>query len=324
MVLLSIPAIQTALGSYATGKINDVYGTDIKIEKAGLQFNGDVELKSILIKDHFEAPMISVSELNTSVLNFAKMVNNELVFGDIDLYNLFFHIKTYKGESDTNLDIFVDKFDNQNPREYVAKFSLSSSSLNIYSSVFRLTDENKDSPVVLNFTDLNILATDFLISGPDIDANIKRLSFIDSRGLALKNIETVFSYTPTKMLFSDLGIRTDSSLVSGKLQFDYQREDLNSFSDKVIISGFFENSSLDLGEFNLLYDEFGDNQKAQLNTTFSGTLKDLKFEEFNLKTNSNTSIIGRFHVNELFDSSSGGFLLDGEFDAISSSYEELT
>tara|TARA_B110000208_G_scaffold42682_1_gene56453 strand:+ start:278 stop:4636 length:4359 start_codon:yes stop_codon:yes gene_type:complete len=324
VVLLSIPAIQTALGSYATGKINDVYGTDIKIEKAGLQFNGDVELKSILIKDHFEAPMISVSELNTSVLNFAKMVNNELVFGDIDLYNLFFHIKTYKGESDTNLDIFVDKFDNQNPREYVAKFSLSSSSLNIYSSVFRLTDENKDSPVVLNFTDLNILATDFLISGPDIDANIKRLSFIDSRGLALKNIETVFSYTPTKMLFSDLGIRTDSSLVSGKLQFDYQREDLNSFSDKVIISGFFENSSLDLGEFNLLYDEFGDNQKAQLNTTFSGTLKDLKFEEFNLKTNSNTSIIGRFHVNELFDSSSGGFLLDGEFDAISSSYEELT
>ena len=324
MVLLSIPAIQTALGSYATGKINDVYGTDIKIEKAGLQFDGDVELKSILIKDHFEAPMISVSELNTSVLNFAKMVNNELVFGDIDLYNLFFHIKTYKGESDTNLDIFVDKFDNQNPREYVAKFSLSSSSLNIYSSVFRLTDENKDSPVVLNFTDLNILATDFLISGPDIDANIKRLSFIDSRGLALKNIETVFSYTPTKMLFSDLGIRTDSSLVSGKLQFDYQREDLNSFSDKVIISGFFENSSLDLGEFNLLYDEFGDNQKAQLNTTFSGTLKDLQFEEFNLKTNSNTSIIGRFHVNELFDSSSGGFLLDGEFDAISSSYEELT
>lgn len=186
MVLLSIPAIQTALGSYATGKINDVYGTDIKIEKAGLQFNGDVELKSILIKDHFEAPMISVSELNTSVLNFAKMVNNELVFGDIDLYNLFFHVKTYKGESDTNLDIFVDKFDTQNPRKYVAKFLLSSSRLNINSSVFRLTDENKDSPVVLNFTDLNILATDFLISGPDIDANIKRLSFIDSRGLALK------------------------------------------------------------------------------------------------------------------------------------------
>ena len=323
-MLFSIPAIQTSLGSYATGKINEAYGTDIEIEKAGLQFNGDVELKSILIKDHFEAPMISVSKLNTSVLSFAKMINNELVFGDIDLYNLFFHIKTYKGESDTNLDIFVDKFDKQNPPEKAGLFMLSSSSLNIKNSVFRLTDENKDSPIVLDFTDLTVLATDFLISGVDIDANFKRLSFIDSRGIALRNIETVFSYTPTQMSFSDLGIETESSLISGNLQFDYQREDLNSFSEKVFISGFFKNSSLDLGEFNLLYDEFGVNQKVQLNTAFSGTLKDLQFEQFNLKTNSNTSIIGEFHINELFESSSDSFLLDGQFDEISSSYEELT
>jgi len=323
-VLFSIPAIQTSLGSYATGKINEAYGTDIEIEKAGLQFNGDVELKSILIKDHFEAPMISVSKLNTSVLSFVKMINNELVFGDIDLYNLFFHIKTYKGESDTNLDIFVDKFDKQNPPEKAGLFMLSSSSLNIKNSVFRLTDENKDSPIVLDFTDLTVLATDFLISGVDIDANFKRLSFIDSRGIALRNIETVFSYTPTQMSFSDLGIETESSLISGNLQFDYQREDLNSFSEKVFISGFFKNSSLDLGEFNLLYDEFGVNQKVQLNTAFSGTLKDLQFEQFNLKTNSNTSIIGEFHINELFESSSDSFLLDGQFDEISSSYEELT
>jgi len=324
VVLFSIPAIQTSLGSYATGKINEAYGTDIEIEKAGLQFNGDVELKSILIKDHFEAPMISVSKLNTSVLSFVKMINNELVFGDIDLYNLFFHIKTYKGESDTNLDIFVDKFDKQNPPEKAGLFMLSSSSLNIKNSVFRLTDENKDSPIVLDFTDLTVLATDFLISGVDIDANFKRLSFIDSRGIALRNIETVFSYTPTQMSFSDLGIETESSLISGNLQFDYQREDLNSFSEKVFISGFFKNSSLDLGEFNLLYDEFGVNQKVQLNTAFSGTLKDLQFEQFNLKTNSNTSIIGEFHINELFESSSDSFLLDGQFDEISSSYEELT
>ena len=123
---LSIPAIQTSLGSYATGKINEAYGTDIKIEKVGLQFNGDVELKTILIKDHFGATMISVSELNTSVLSFAKIANNELEFGDIDLHNLFFHIKTYEGEGDTSLDVFADKFDRQNPIEKANKFLLSS------------------------------------------------------------------------------------------------------------------------------------------------------------------------------------------------------
>ena len=133
--LLSIPSIQTSLGSYATGKINKSYGTDIKIEKVGLRFNGDVELKSILIKDHFEVSMISVSKLNTSILNFTKIINNQLVFGDIKLDSLFFHIKTYKGESESNLDVFVNKFDRQNPREHASQFLLSSSNLDTCTSV---------------------------------------------------------------------------------------------------------------------------------------------------------------------------------------------
>lgn len=320
---LSVPAIQTSLGSYATGKINKVYGTDIKIEKVGLQFNGDVEFKNILISDHFEATMISVSKLNTSVLSFAKIANNELQFGDIDLYDLFFHIKTYKGEGDNNLDVFVDKFDEQNSIEKASKFFLSSSSLNIYNSSFRLTDQNKESPEVLDFKDLNILASDFLIYGSDINTKIKRLSFKDSRGVVLKNLQTDFSYTPIKMVFSDLQIQTLSSLVKGQIQFDYQREDLKSFSEKVQVSGSLKNSILDLEEFNVLYDEFGANQRVEFSTLFSGTLENLLFDEFNLNSSRNTSIIGKLHFSNLFASKSKDFSLDVDFKKISSNYEEL-
>ena len=322
--LLSIPSIQTSLGSYATEKINKSYGTDIKIEKVGLRFNGDVELKSILIKDHFEVSMISVSKLNTSILNFTKIINNQLVFGDIKLDSLFFHIKTYKGESESNLDVFVNKFDRQNPREHASQFLLSSSNLDIKNSIFRITDENKDSPAVLDFTELTLLAKGFLISGANVGASIKRFSFVDSRGLRMKNIETVFRYTPTQMLFSDLLLETNTSSVSGNLRFDYQRKDLRSFSDKVNISGSLKNSSINLEEFNFLYNEFGANQKVQLNTTFSGTLNDLQFNNFNLKTVNNTLIIGAFHTNDLFKSSSTVFSFNGEFEQISSTYEELT
>ena len=323
VVFLSIPAIQTSLGSYATGEINEAYGTDIKIEKVGLQFNGDVELKNILIKDHFEAPMISISELNSSVLSFVKIANNELEFGDIDLYNLFFHIKTYRGEGETSLDVFVDKFDRKNQSKNNKKFSLSSVSLNIYNSSFRLTDENKQNPDVLDFKDLDILASDFLISGSDIDTKIRRLSFKDSRGVALKNLQTEFSYSPTQMVFSDLQMETLTSLVSGQLQFDYQREDLKSFSNKVQLSGFFKNSTIDLEELNLLYDEFGANQKLQFSSSFSGTLENLILEDFNLSNSRNTSIIGKLHFRKLFESTTDDFELDGEFEEIASNYQEL-
>ena len=101
--LLSIPSIQTSLGSYTTRKINKSYGADIEIEKVRLHLNGAIELKSVSIKDHFEASMISVSKLNTSILNFVKIIDNQFVFGDIELDSLFFHIKTYKGELDLSL-----------------------------------------------------------------------------------------------------------------------------------------------------------------------------------------------------------------------------
>jgi hypothetical protein len=320
---LSIPAIQTSLGSYATGKINNTYGTDIKIEKVGLQFNGDVELKTILIKDHFEATMISVSELNTSILSFAKIANNEFEFGDIDLHNLFFHIKTYEGEDDTSFDVFVDKFDRQNPIEKANKFLLSSVSLNIYNSSFRITNKNKNTPEVLDFKDLDILASDFLISESNINTKIKQLSFKDSRGVTLKNLQTDFSYTSSQMVFSDLQIETLASIVKGQLQLDYQRKDLKSFSEKVQVSGFFVNSNLDLDEFSLLYDEFGANQKVEFSTSFSGTLENLLFEDFNLNNSRNTSIIGSLRFSKLFAPSSDNFELDGKFEKISSNYEEL-
>lgn len=114
VVVFSIPSVQTRLGSYATSSINKMYGTTIKIEKVGFQFNGDVELKNILIKDHFDSTLISAAELNTSILSFVKLAENKLTFGDIDLYNLFFHIKNYEGEDKTNLDVFIEKFDEKN------------------------------------------------------------------------------------------------------------------------------------------------------------------------------------------------------------------
>ena len=52
MLILSFPPVQTALGKYATNKINKEFGTNINIGKVGLQFNGDVELKEIYIEDY--------------------------------------------------------------------------------------------------------------------------------------------------------------------------------------------------------------------------------------------------------------------------------
>jgi hypothetical protein len=323
VLVFSIPSVQTCLGSYTTNAINETYGTAIKIEKVGLQFNGDVELKNILIKDHYDQTLISIAELNTSILSFVKLTENKLTFGAIDLYDLFFHIKNYKGEIDTNLDVFVAKFDDKNPSLKTHKFLLSSSQVRIHNSKFLLTDENLNNPKVLDFHELNLSTSNFLILGVDVKAAINSLSFKDSRGAEIQNLQSNFSYSLTQMNFEQLEIKSANSSLLGQIQFDYDRKDFKDFLEKVKISGFFKNSNLDLEELNVFYDEFGSNQKAILNTFFSGTLNDLFLQEFDLKTNKNTSINGNIQFKNLLNVTTDNFEMDGRFNNISSTYEDL-
>ena len=323
IVVFSIPSVQTRLGTYATTKVNKTYGTDIRIEKAGLRFNGDVALKNILIKDHHEETLISVAELNTSIISFAKIAENKLTFGAIDLFGFYFNIKKYSGENDTNLDIFVDKFDRDNQRTKTSDFLLSSSTVTVHTSNFSYVDENLNTPLILDLHQLNLQALDFLILGKNITASITALNFKDSRGATLKNLQTNFSYSLTQMKFDELKIKSKNSLIVGTLQFDYNRADFEDFSNKVKVSGFFKNSNLDLEELNVFYNEFGSFQKAVLNTAFSGTLNNLIFDTFNLKTSRNTSVNGKLKFKNLFNSTVNSFEMDADFKSISSTYTDL-
>ena len=323
IVVFSIPSVQTRLGTYATTKVNKTYGTDIRIEKAGLRFNGDVALKNILIKDHHEETLISVAELNTSIISFAKIAENKLTFGAIDLFGFYFNIKKYSGENDTNLDIFVDKFDRDNQRTKTSDFLLSSSTVTVHTSNFSYVDENLNTPLILDLHQLNLQALDFLILGKNITASITALNFKDSRGATLKNLQTNFSYSLTQMKFDELKIKSKNSLIVGTLQFDYNRADFEDFSNKVKVSGFFKDSNLDLEELNVFYNEFGSFQKAVLNTAFSGTLNNLFFDTFNLKTSRNTSVNGKLKFKNLFNSTVNSFEMDADFKSISSTYTDL-
>ena len=323
MLVLSIPAIQTKIGSYITKSINEDFKTNINIGKVGLQFNGDVELKEVLIKDFKKNTLISASEINTSILNFKNLYNGKLNFGDIDLMDLVFNIKTYKGESQTNLDVFVARFDDDNPRTEESSFLLSSSDVSVYDGIFRLIDENKDTPKIIEFTHLNINATNFLIKGSDVSARINTLAFVDSRGLVMKNMSTNFEYTLTKMSFDDLNIKTQKSNLKGNLQFDYNREDFADFEDKVKVTADFNDSNVVLDELNIFYDEFGVDQTAKFSTKLSGTLNNLTTSNLRLTTSNNTKIYGDINFKNLFNSNENNFEMRGDFSNLSSNYRDL-
>lgn len=325
MLVFSIPAVQTRLGKYATEKLNADFGTNINIKKVGLQFNGDIELKNIYIEDHKNDTLINIVELNTSVLSFKKLYDNKLTFGSIDVIGLMLNLKTYKGETDTNLDIFVAKFDEKEKKEKKKNtFLLSSSDLSIYDSEFRLTNENRDIQQVFVFKDLNINATDFLILGPDVSARINKFNFKDTRGVIIKNLTTNFTYTLQNMTFDFLQIKTANSTLKGNLKFEYNnRKDLQHFADSVKVNATFIDSKIALDELNTFYNEFGKNQSATFNVTFFGTLNNLTASNLVLNTSRETLIDGTINFKNLFNKEKDNFVMDANFNKLSSTYKDL-
>ncbi|TYA59154.1 translocation/assembly module TamB [Formosa maritima] len=323
MLLLSIPSIQTYLGKKVTTKLNDDFKTNINIGKVGLQFNGDVELKEILIRDYKKDTLISVLELNTSILNFRNIINSKLAFGDIDLEGLLFNLKTYKGETDTNLDIFVAKFDEDNPSDKESEFLLSSSDVTINGGTFRLIDQNKESPKILEFTNIYTNTTNLLINGSDVSTRINTLAFLDSRGLEVKNLISNFTYTPSNILLENLSIKTLNSSLKGEIKFLYKREELQDFTNKVTVDATFTESDIALNELNIFYNEFGINQRAKLSAKLDGTLNDLQVTNLNLFTSSRSEIYGDINFKNLFNVEEDNFYMRGDFHKLSSNYRDL-
>lgn len=324
MLVLSIPVVQTSLGNYATKKLNKEFGTNINIAKVGLQFNGDVELKNIYIKDYKQDTLISVVELNTSLINVTQLVNGKLAFGDIDINDLVFNIKTYKDTTATNLDVFVARFDSDNPRKGKSSFLMSSSDISIYNGVFKLIDENKKTQNLLHFKDININATNFLINGVDVSMRVNTLNFLDSRGLRLKNLATNFSYTLTDMKFLDLDIKTEKSHLKGALHFAYERKDFKNFVDKVRLTANFQDSNLLLDDLNSYYNEFGANQHANFDVDLMGTLNNLAVSNLKLNTSRNSKIYGDIVFKNLFSLEPNTFYMNGRFKNLTSTYNDLT
>ena len=322
-VILSLPFVQTRFAKYATTEINKEFGTNINIDRLRISLiSWDTSLKGVYIEDYKQDTLFYIDNLSTSILNVRNLVNGKLEFGDIAIERLNFKLRTYQDDKSTNLEVFIDKLDDKKPRAPgTPPFYFSSSDVEISDSKFKLIDENRETTEMLNFVDLNISASDFTIVGPDVTANIQKMSFNSKRGVVVNEMATEFKYTKQQMRFDSLSIKTPQSNLLGKVIFNYEREDFKDFLNKVKIDAEFVESTVALNEVNLLYNEFGSDIIVSFSTMVDGVLNDLNTNDLFLTTD-NTGIRGDFNFKNLF-TKDVGFVLEANMRNVTSSYYEL-
>ena len=322
-VILSLPTVQTGFARYATKKINTQYGTNINIDKLKLSLiTWDTAAQGIYVEDYRKDTLFYIQELRTSILSLRNLSNGILEFGDVDLDGVNFKLKTYKGEPDTNLDVFVAKLEGDQPRDSTAApFSLTSSLVNIKKSRFQLIDENLEKSQILDFTQVAITGNNFTILGPEVSSDIRDLQLRSERGLHVDKMSTAFTYTLNQMRFDSLSIQTPGSHLKGQLHFNYDRSNFADFLNKVAVEASFEESTVLMDEINLLYDEFGKGKLVTFSSNVSGYLNNLNLEEL-FMTSDNSGIRGNFNFKNLFDKQQP-FVMEANMRNVTTSYYEL-
>ncbi|MCJ7466130.1 MAG: translocation/assembly module TamB [Maribacter sp.] len=322
-LVLSLPIVQTRFAKYATNRINTEFGTNINVDKLRVSFiSWDTHLDKVYVQDYKNDTLFYIDKLTTSILSLRNLVKGRLEFGAISIDQLDFNLKTYQGESSTNLEVFIDKLDDKQPRAPgTPPFFLSSSDVVIDKSTFKYSDENLEKTEILNFKDLFISAKDFQILGPEVTTDIDDMSFMSSIGIKVNLLAADFKYSKEQMRFDSLKIRTADSDLKGNLVFNYDRQDFSDFLNKVNITADFEESTVAFDEINLLYNEFGKGKKASFSTNISGVLNDLNTNELFLQSD-NSGIRGDFNFKNLF-SKEEPFLMVAQMKNITTSFYEL-
>lgn len=324
-VSLSLPVVQTKIAHYVTEKINKDYGTDIYVEQVEITVFGGVQLKKVLIKDDRKDTLIHANRINTSILDFKKLIDGStLLFGKIRVNELTLNIKTYKGEKDSSLDKFIAAFDDG--KKSSGKFLMTSDQITVINSRFIKIDENAKTPKEVDFTKLNAVVTGFHIQGPNVSTKIREMSFLDHRGLFVENLKSDFAYTKKNIRLENLELKTANSKFKGDVVLNYNmdKRDFSDFNNRVVFDIKTEAAALATNDVRYFYNELAPDQKFFFSGKIDGTLNDFTIKNLSLLDNHNTQVIGDVHFkNLLAKKGKGDFYMNGSFDKVVSSYDDL-
>ena len=323
-IAISLPFVQTKIAHYATDKINKDYGTQINIEEVAITFFGGVKLKKVLVLDHHNDTLIYSNRIKTSILDFKKLINGQLIFGDLSLDNFYLQIKNYKGEKETSLDKFIAAFDDG--KKASGKFLMKSKNIYLSESRFVMLDYNRANPKDVDFTKLKAHLKDFQIKGPDVTTAINSMTFHDHRGVQVDNLAANFTYTKKNIILNKLLVTTKESFMIGNVVLKYNKDnhDFSDFNNRVKFDITLDSATLATNDIRHFYKELDKDQKFSLRSKIKGTLNDFYATSMDLKDYKFSTIKGDVNFKNMFPRAPGKFYMKGKFSRIASNYVDLT
>lgn len=313
--------MQTKLGKTTTNYLQKEFDVSISIDKVDLSFLGNVQLKDVFIKNHYADTLIYAQNLTTSIFSYKNIINNKLEFGQISIDNFILNIKTYKGDDDDALTIFVNKFNNEKSDESLG-FLLTATNLKFKDGYVEVVDDNKPDDNLLFFKNINGGTSNFKVEGPNVYTTITNLSFVENHEIEIQKFSSDFTYTKSFMKLLNAKIETEVSSILADLLFTYDRADFSDFNNKVNVEADVKSANISLIDLKKFYNELGTNDIIHFSTKITGKLNDFVTHNLKLTSDKKAIVLGSINFKNSFNQENG-FSLDGVFENLTSNYSHL-
>ena len=322
-LLLSTSIVQTNLGNLATKRINQKFGTNLNIGKINISFLGTVALKDIQIRDHHQDTLIFVKTLSISLVNGRKIIDGNLLFGDVSIEDAYCYIKTYRGENNSNMTIFADSFRSDTPKDSLDPlFTLKAENVFVQNLDFKLINENNQNPLKFSASNVGGNLEEMAIVGADFSAKARGLYFKTNQGIQVTNLTTNYRYGLNAMYLNNMRLETENSNLIGDLLFKYKTGGLADFSDAVNIEANFKESKVKILDLKKFYKELNGGDVVSFSGKLNGNLNDFDLKKLILTTEKGIHLNGDLSFKNAVNSERG-FIFNSDLNNLTATYKEL-
>jgi hypothetical protein len=315
--------VQTKLGRFATKRLNQDLGTQLSIGKINLSYLGSIALKDVQIRDHHSDTLIFVKRITTSLLSAKKALEGTLLLNNVTLNDAFFYMKTYQGETESNLSIFLDSFRSDVLKDSLnTPFIMKAKNIFVQNLDFRLLDANNEKSLKFSAINIDGNAKNLSVKGPNFSTNARGLEFETNQGLQVSNLTTDFAYSRTAMSFKNTNLETQKSAIRGDVFFAYPEGGLASFSDAVQIKASFQKSRLNIIDLSKYYQELDGDDLVLFSGILRGSLNDFEVNQLLLSSKKGIKLNGNISFENVINSDRG-VIFNANLNNLTATYREL-
>jgi hypothetical protein len=310
-LLLQNPQVQTLTSKIAAGFLSRSLDMKISIGEIYFQLPGKFHLKDLAAYDNRQEKMVQVDgfDLGISAINWP---DNTISIGTFKMEGVDFLVKKYTAEEPVNFLKLINHFssgqkDTLRPVKESEPWNILVRDFSLRNAHFAY--ENKpesESTLAINFQDIelldmDIIASDILITGDTISADFQNIAFIEKSGFELKEFSGSATFSPVGLTVNNLLIATNKSRLDLDLEFKY--ESLAAFSDfitDVKFTGNFRNTKVEMSDIGYFAETmFSMTDLIELDGLFSGTVDNLRGKDFSMRYGQHTRFEGSVNMNGL-------------------------